>query len=95
MANLIRELGLPNYRGIRIPIKLGLKVRAWEKHLSDYSDKRVIKYIKFGFPLSLINPHELHNTEITNHFSAHSVSNASTRLHQQRNKPRHAFGPNK
>ena len=67
VAHLIRESGLPNFR---IPIKSCLKVRAWEKYLSDYSDKRVTQYIKFGFPLSLINPHELHNTEVRNHFSA-------------------------
>ena len=36
----------------------------------DYSDKRVLQYIKFGYPLSLINPHELCNKEISNHYSA-------------------------
>ena len=41
-----------------------------EKHLRDYSDKRIIQYIKFGFPLSLIDPHELNNAKVTNHFSA-------------------------
>ena len=29
-----------------------------------------MQYIKFGFPLSLINPNELNNTKITNHFLA-------------------------
>ena len=53
VANLIRKSGLPNYK-------------AREKYLANYSDKRVIQYIKFDFPLSLINPQELHNTEVTN-----------------------------
>ena len=70
MANLIRESGLPNYKAIRIPIESGLKVKAWEKHLHDYVDKRVLQYIKFGFPLSLNNPQELNNIEVTNHFLA-------------------------
>ena len=70
IADSIRSSGLPNYRAVRIPIKSGLNVEAWERYLKDYEDKRVIQYIKFGFPLSLNNPHELNNTEITNHYSA-------------------------
>ena len=70
IANSIRASGLPNYRAVRIPIKSGLNVEAWERHLKDYEDKRVVQYIKFGFPLSLNNPHELNNTDITNHYSA-------------------------
>ena len=30
----------------------------------------MLQYIEFGFPLSLTNPHELNNTEVTDHFSA-------------------------
>ena len=70
IADIIRHTGQPNYKCARIPIKSGLQVEAWEKYLKDYSDRRVLQYIKFGFPLSLINPNELNNTEITNHFSA-------------------------
>ena len=70
IADAVRNSGLPNYRGVRIPIKLGLNIEAWEKLLKDYADKRVLQYIKFGFPLSLTNPHELNNIEVTNHFSA-------------------------
>ena len=70
IADSIQSSGLPNYRAIRTPIKSGLNVEAWERYLEDYADKRVVQYIKFGFPLSLNNPHELNNTEITNHYSA-------------------------
>ena len=70
IADIIRETGEPNYKCARIPIRSGLQVEAWAKYLEDYSDKRVMQYIKFGFPLSLINPNELNNTEITSHFSA-------------------------
>ena len=70
IAQTIRDTGQPNYKCARIPIKSGLNLEAWEKYLMDYADKRVIQYIKFGFPLSLINPNELNNTKITNHFSA-------------------------
>ena len=69
-ASIIRDTGQPNYKVARIPIESGLNVAAWEKYLENYSDKRIIQYIKFGFPLSLIDPHELNNTKVTNHFSA-------------------------
>ena len=70
MADIILGTGVPNYRMARIPIKSGLNVEAWEHHLSDYADKRLLQYIKFGYPLSLNNPQELCNKEITYHYSA-------------------------
>ena len=70
IANIIRDTGQPNYKYTRIPIESGSNVEAWEKYRRDYSDKRGLQYLKFGFPLSLINPSELNNTQITNHFSA-------------------------
>ena len=65
IANTIRDTGQPNCKYARMPNKSGLKVEAWENYLRDYSDKRVLQYIKFGVPLSLINPNELNNTNIT------------------------------
>ena len=70
IADTIRDTGCPNYQGARIPISSGLNVEAWESHLQDYSDKRILQYIKFGFTLSLIGANELSNKEVTNHFSA-------------------------
>ena len=70
IADIIRSTGYPNYKVARIPILSGLNVKAWELYLQDYSDKRVLQYIKFGFPLSLIGASELGNKEITNHYSA-------------------------
>ena len=70
VADCILSTGVPNCQAARIPIKSGLNVEAWEKHLQHYSDKRVLQYIKFGYPLSLINPHKLCNKQISNHYSA-------------------------
>ena len=70
VADCILSTGVPNYQAARIPIKSGLNIEAWEHYLHGYSDKRLLQYIKFGYPLSLINPHELCNKEITNHYSA-------------------------
>ena len=66
---IIRSTRVPNYRAARIPIS-GLNIKAWETHLQDYSDKRVLQYIKFGYPLSIENLDELCNKGFTNHYSA-------------------------
>ena len=50
IADSIRNLGLPNYRCVRIPIKSGLNIEAWEKYLGGYLYERVLQYIKFVFP---------------------------------------------
>ena len=69
-ADTILSTGVLNYQEARIPIESGLNVQAWECYLCDYADKRLLQYIRFGFPLSLINSHELFNKEAINHFSA-------------------------
>ena len=40
------------------------------KCLQDYPDDRLIQYVRFGFPLSIHNRSELHNTDVCNHQSA-------------------------
>ena len=70
IANIIRSTGKPNYAETRIPIASGLNISAWEKALEGYPDQMLIQYLKFGFPLSLINPDALCVTDIQNHHSA-------------------------
>ena len=70
IANIIRNTGLPNYRMARIPLTSGLNIPAWERELQGYPDDRLLQYLKFGFPLSLISPDSLDNQEVSNHFSA-------------------------
>ena len=43
-------------------------------YLCSYADKCLLQYIKFGYLLSLNNPHELCNKEVINHFSAYQYS---------------------
>ena len=69
IAETIKDTGVSNYISARIPIKSGLNLDAWEYHLRDYPDKRLLQYLKFGFPLSLGKPDELTNTQIVNHYS--------------------------
>ena len=74
IADTIRSTGLPNYKAARIPIKSDLNVDAWESQLRDYSDKRILQYMKFGFPLPLTRASELHNKEVTNHYWGATVA---------------------
>ena len=70
VAKIIQSTGLPNYKAARIPVSSALNIPAWEAYLLDYPDKRIIQYLKFGFPLSLDQNNNLHNIDITNHVSA-------------------------
>ena len=66
-AEVIASTGCPNYAQARIPLASDLNIQEWEKELFDYPDKMLIEYLKFGFPLSLANPDNLHNTKVVNH----------------------------
>ena len=70
VANVILSTTKPNYREARITIVSGLNVNMWKKYLQNYPDDRLIQYIRFGFPLSIHNRSELHNTDVCNHQSA-------------------------
>ena len=78
VAEIVQSTNLPNYKMARIPVSSSLNIPAWEKYLSDYPDKRVIQYLKFGFPLSLTEGHDLHNTDVSNHASAVQYPEAVT-----------------
>ena len=69
-AKIIKDTGLPNYRQAQIPVISDQNIAAWEEYLVDYPDPFLLQYIKFGFPLSLIDDCRLSNTEVHNHFSA-------------------------
>ena len=47
---MIRQSGLPNFLGLRIPVNTQLKVKAWRHHLKEYWDQ-LIDLIQYGFPL--------------------------------------------
>ena len=70
VAQVIKHSKVSNYKQVRIPIESGLNIRAWENRLDGYPDKRLIQYLKFGFPLSISSQHKLTTSEVQNHFSA-------------------------
>ena len=70
MAKAIRSTRLPNYKFARFPVPSSLNLDAWRHHLKDYHDQRLLQYLTYGFPLSINNPSNLHNTDVKNHHSA-------------------------
>ena len=46
---MLRDTGVPNFWGLRIPVKTQLKVDNWRTHLSDYFDQQLPDVSEFGF----------------------------------------------
>ena len=66
---LIRDSGLPNFLGLRIPVETNLNVSSWRKHLVDYFDQQLPDLIELGFPLDFDRTRDLQST-LVNHASA-------------------------
>ena len=66
---LIRQSGLPNFLGLRIPVRTNLNVNSWRHHLVDYFDQQLPDLIEFGFPLDFDRSRDLQST-LLNHASA-------------------------
>ena len=49
----IRESGLPNFLGCRIPIPSALNIKFFRTNLDSYWDKVVVAYLQFGWPISV------------------------------------------
>ena len=67
---MVKDTGLPNYRGARLPIASDLHTDTCERHLQGYPNTSLLHYLKFDFPLSLRKPHNFAISEAKNHFSA-------------------------
>ena len=66
---LIRDSGLPNYLGCRIPVQSHLNIPNWKRYLANYWDHQIIDLLQYGFPLDFDRNCPLIATE-TNHASA-------------------------
>ena len=66
---LIRQSGLPNFLGLRIPVRTNLNVSNWRHYLVDYFDQQLPDLIEFGFPLDFDRSRDLQSTFV-NHASA-------------------------
>ena len=43
--------GLPNYKGLRIPLPSKLNIAQWRSSLQDYHDNVIVDYLEFGWPV--------------------------------------------
>ena len=43
--------GVPNYRGLRIPLVSELNIPRWRSFLSAYHDNNIVDYLEFGWPV--------------------------------------------
>ena len=46
---------MANYKKARIEVKSRFNFSLWQEYLVDYHDTRIIDYLRFGFPLSVIS----------------------------------------
>ena len=46
----VKAVGLPNYRGARVPLASGIKVEAWHKYADILPDKSLPDMLQYGFP---------------------------------------------
>ena len=93
IGNTIRQTGVPNYAQARITLKSGLNLDKWEQILDNYPDKMLLQYLKFGFPLSLTSPDQLHNTQVRNHYSANQYPAAIQEYLQKETQLGAILGP--
>ena len=66
---MIKDSGIPNYIGCRIPVASNLKCHIWSQNLQNYWDKQLPDLLQFGFPLDFNRTVQLNSTE-QNHKSA-------------------------
>ena len=66
---MVRQSGIPNFLGCRIPTQGQLKAHRWRHHLKGYWDKQLPDLISYGFPLDFDRNCPLEPT-IQNHKSA-------------------------
>ena len=51
--NTVRQTGMPNFMGARIPVISSWNVEYMEAMLSDYHDKQVTMFLKYGWPINI------------------------------------------
>ena len=66
----LRGNQLPNCRGARIPIPTSMNIGAWEYYLRNYYDPQLIDFLKYGFPIDLVNEPKIDNAFVRNHPTA-------------------------
>ena len=76
--DVVRNSGIPNFAGARLPIPSSLNIPEWRKLIQemDYPDVAIVDFLEFGFPLSFQGDFPLDSEHHRNHPSALDYPNA-------------------
>ena len=66
---VVRQSGLPNRFGERIPVPSKLKLEYWEKELVGFHDQEVTQFLRYGWPINFSGK-EISFREVRNHKGA-------------------------
>ena len=53
--DIIYESGVPNFQGAKIPLYTSWNVELLTRKLVDYEDREICKFLKYGFPVEILN----------------------------------------
>lgn len=51
----VKQSGLPNYKGCRIPLKTRWNCEFLTQELRDYDDNQIVEFCRYGWPISITN----------------------------------------
>ena len=54
--DLVKAIGKPNFMCARVQLPSNLNFAALDKHTSDYHDRQVVDFLRYGFPISYKGP---------------------------------------
>jgi hypothetical protein len=57
------QSGQPNFAGCRFPVPTQLNIPVWSHLLSEYHDKQIITFLRFGWPIRFTNPFAAHHAK--------------------------------
>ena len=65
VCRLVEASGIPNFMGCKITLTTRLHLEMWEQLLSEYQDKAVVQFLKYGFPISFHGELDPQNSKST------------------------------
>ena len=70
---LVSQHDLPNAFGAKLPVKTALNIDAWYTRLTDYHDRQIVDFLRYGWPINY-TADILPDSSLSNHPSALTFS---------------------
>ena len=74
MHETVKKSNVPNFQGCRIPLVSNWNCEYLEENLVEYDDKQVVDFVKFGWPIGLVETEFKQCRPPKNHRSATDYS---------------------